>query len=75
MISKEEKALKEFGKTIKRLRLEKGFSTRQFAMVAKIAHSVVTKLESGQTNPTLTTLLKLASALEVAPAKLLDFQK
>ena len=70
---KNEKVLKEFGKTVKRLRLEKGLSTRQFAYAADIAHSAVGRLEAGLSNPTLTTFLKIAAALEVSPTRLLAF--
>ena len=57
--------LKELGKNIKRLRIEKGLSTRQFAYEADIAHSAVARLEAGLSNPTYTTLLKIADALSV----------
>lgn len=73
MLPKDEKILKEFGKTVKRLRLEKGLSTRQFAYDADIAHSAVARIEAGETNPTLTTFLKIANALKISPAQLLDF--
>lgn len=65
MANKNSKALKELGKNIKRLRIEKGLSTRQFAYEADIAHSAVARLESGLSNPTYTTLLKIAEALQV----------
>jgi transcriptional regulator with XRE-family HTH domain len=65
MAAKNEKLLKEFGKKIKKLRMEKGLSTRQFAYAADIAHSAVGRLEAGLSNPTLTTFLKVAEALEV----------
>lgn len=67
MGNNDDKLLKEFGKKLKKLRIEKGFSTRQFAYEADIAHSAVLKLESGSTNPSYITLLKIAEALEVHP--------
>ncbi len=60
-----DKFLKEFGKNLKRLREAKGLSTRQFAYDAEISHSSVGRLEAGLSNPTLTTLVKIAEALEV----------
>jgi len=70
MASTEEKLLKEFGKNLKKLRIEKGFSTRKFALEADLSNSSLYRLETGLTNPTLTTLLKLAEALQVDLNKL-----
>ena len=65
MGSKNEKFLKEFGKNLQKLREAKGLSTRQFAYEAEISHSSVGRLEAGLSNPTLTTLIKIADALKV----------
>ena len=65
MGGKNEKFLKEFGKNLQKLREAKGLSTRQFAYEAEISHSSVGRLEAGLSNPTLTTLIKIAEALEV----------
>ena len=70
MSSAEDKLLKEFGKNLKKMRVEKGFSTRKFAIEADIAASSLGRLEAGLTNPSLTTLLKLADALQVDLNKL-----
>jgi transcriptional regulator with XRE-family HTH domain len=64
--NKDTKTLKVFGKNLKRLRLEKNLSTREFADLADIAYSQVWLLESGQGNPSLTTLLAIARVLEVS---------
>jgi len=66
MDSKTDKYLKNFGENLQKLREEREISTRQFADLADISHSSVGRLESGQTNPTLTTLIKLADALGVS---------
>jgi transcriptional regulator with XRE-family HTH domain len=65
MGSKNEKFLKEFGKHLQKLREAKGLSTRQFAYEAEISHSSVGRLEAGLSNPTMTTLVKIAEALNV----------
>lgn len=65
MAAKADKILKEFGKNLQKLRIEKGFSTRKFADEAEISASTLGRLEAGETNPTLTTLLKLGEALGV----------
>lgn len=64
MGNKDEKFLKEFGKNLQKLREAKGLSTRQFAYEADISHSSVGRLEAGLANPTMTTLVKLAEALQ-----------
>lgn len=65
MGNKNEKFLKEFGKNLQKLREARGLSTRQFAYEADISHSSVGRLEAGQANPTMTTLVKIAEALKV----------
>lgn len=65
MATKTDKILKDFGDNLQRLRKAKGFSTREFAYEADIAHSSVGRLEAGLSNPTLTTLVKIAEVLEV----------
>jgi transcriptional regulator with XRE-family HTH domain len=70
MGTSDDKLLKDFGKNLKKLRIERGFSTRKFAIEADISTSSLARLEAGQTNPSLTTLLKLADALKVDLNKL-----
>ncbi len=70
MAVKSDKFLKEFGKNLRKLREAKGLSTRQFAYEADISHSSVGRLEAGLSNPSLTTLLKIANALEIDLNKL-----
>ena len=65
MATKTDKILKDFGKNLQKLRIEKGFSTRKFAYEADISASSLGRLEAGLSNPTLTTLLKIAEALKV----------
>jgi transcriptional regulator with XRE-family HTH domain len=74
MSTKDEKILRDFGKNLKSQRIEKGFTTREFADTAEISHSTVGRLEAGLTNPTLTTLIKLAEALKIDFNSLLSKQ-
>ena len=60
-----DKTLLNFGNNLQELRKARGLSTRDFADAANISHSSVGRLEAGLTNPTLTTLIKLADALKV----------
>lgn len=60
-----EQALKAFGENLKKLREAKGLTTREFADMAEIAYSQVWRLESGQGDPTLSTLLAISKALDI----------
>lgn len=63
----------DFGKKIKALRIEKGLSLPDLATRAKVSKGFLYQLENGeQENPSLDTLNKLATALEVTLADLLE---
>lgn len=63
--NRNEKFLKKLGAAIKKLRETRGLTTREFADRADIAYSQVWKIESGQVDPTISTLLAVAKTLEV----------
>lgn len=63
--SHEEKILKDFGKKLEKLRKAKKLSYRKFAYAADLSVSYIQKLEAGDSNPSYTTLLKLAEALNI----------
>jgi transcriptional regulator with XRE-family HTH domain len=63
--NRDEKVLKAFGENLKKLREAKGLTTREFADIADIAYSQVWTLESGQGDPSLTTLLAISRALGI----------
>ncbi|MFZ7134127.1 MAG: helix-turn-helix domain-containing protein [Eubacteriales bacterium] len=50
---------------IRRIRVDKGISIINLANLAEISHSYIYYIESKQKIPTLTTLFKLAEALNV----------
>lgn len=68
--------LKAVGKKIKELREAKGLS--QVDLVGKIEGNIdttnISRIESGRTNPTLYTLYRIASALEVELTDLVNIQ-
>lgn len=66
------KILIAFGNNLKRHRKAKGYSLRQFAALADIDHAMVDRYERGITNPSLTTIAKLAEALEIDPCDLIS---
>ena len=64
--------LLSFGNNLKRHRKAKKLSLRQFAAIADIDHAMIDRYERGVTNPSLTTIGRLAEALEIEPADLLQ---
>lgn len=59
------------GKKIKHLRLEFGITQTVLSKRSGIFRTHVSRIECGTANPTLTAIVALARALEVAPATLL----
>ncbi|MES2592187.1 MAG: helix-turn-helix transcriptional regulator [Bacteroidota bacterium] len=57
---------KKFGKHLKKLRLERGITGAELARRSFIDKPHITRLEKGETNPTLYTLIKLSQALEIS---------
>lgn len=64
---------KAFGAHVRTLRLGKGYGMREFALLADIEYSQLSKIERGVTNPTISTVLTLAKALQVPHAKMFAF--
>lgn len=61
------KKISPIARNIKRLRKEKGFSQDRLSKEADVTYHTIAKLESGDNdNPTVKTLYKIASALEVS---------
>jgi transcriptional regulator with XRE-family HTH domain len=73
--SRDERILKEFGKNLKKIRLERKLSTRKLALIADMDFGNVNEIEAGKKNLGLTTLIALADALEVDPCALLPERK
>ncbi len=53
------------GQRIKRIRLEKNMSQTLLASKCGIEKANLSRIESGQANPTVLTLLKISASLEV----------
>jgi len=64
-----------FGNNLKRHRKAKKLSLRQLAALADIDHAMIDRYERGITNPSLTTIAKLAEALDLEPHELLLIKK
>lgn len=69
----DKKALKKFGENIRRLRDVQKLSLRDVSINCNIDNSKISKIEQGQVNITLTTMLELAKGLNVTPSELLKF--
>jgi transcriptional regulator with XRE-family HTH domain len=62
------------GERVRGLRAERGLQQRQVAEKAELTPSMVSQIESGRLTPSLNTLRRLAEALGVTIAMLLDGQ-
>jgi HTH-type transcriptional regulator, competence development regulator len=60
------------GKTLRRIRKEKGMSQTALAGKAGLSREYVNKIEAGRYDPPLSTINALAKALRVRPAALLE---
>ena len=62
----------QFGATVRRLRLQAGLTQEQLGERCDMDLSAVSRLERGQRNPRLDTLVRISRALGVPPAALLE---
>ncbi|WP_294243654.1 helix-turn-helix transcriptional regulator [uncultured Chryseobacterium sp.] len=68
------KFLEHLGNQIKKLRKERGLSLRQLAQLCDIDYSDISKIEKGQRNIQISTLLELTRGLDIHPKDLFDFK-
>ena len=54
------------GKNLKRIRTGKGISQGDIVKASGIDKAMISNIENGKTNPTLTTIAKLAKAIGVS---------
>jgi transcriptional regulator with XRE-family HTH domain len=59
-----------FGQVLRKLRLAAGLSQEQLGLEAGVQRNFISLIETGQNQPTITTIFKLASALGIKPSKL-----
>jgi len=65
--------IKKIGQNIKEIRQSKGISQVDLGYSCNFEKSNMQRIESGKTNPTIKTLLKICKALKVSLVDLLDF--
>ncbi|WP_284653489.1 helix-turn-helix domain-containing protein [Flavobacterium terrisoli] len=63
-----------FGKQIEKLRTQQNLSYRQLAQRCDVDFSNISKIEKGEINIQLGTILELAKGLNVHPKELFDFK-
>lgn len=71
-MKEKDSALIQFGNRVRELREAKGLSQEELADLGRIHRTYLGGIERGERNPTLLSLLKLAKALDISPAKLLE---
>ena len=65
--------IKAFGQRVAKMRKDKKLSLEMLANMADIDLSGLHRIETGKTNPKLSTVFSLAKALEILPKELFDF--
>ena len=66
---------RDFAGRIKALRAKRGLTQAQLAQLSGISHGYLSRIEIGMQSPTLEVIEKLAAALTVKPAALLEYGK
>ena len=61
-----------FGKVLREVRVEAGLTQEQLGLEADLRRTFVSLLELGEQQPTLTTITKLAEALNMKPSALIS---
>ena len=64
-------ARQAFGRRVRELRVERGYSLRKFALTTGADKSYLVDIEYGRKSPTLDTIWRIASGLDVAMSYLL----
>jgi transcriptional regulator with XRE-family HTH domain len=64
--------LEQFAANLRRCRRNKGLSQQRLAFICKLHRTEISLLERGDRNPRLSTIIRLARALDVPPAELLE---
>jgi transcriptional regulator with XRE-family HTH domain len=62
----------EFGKALKMLRKDRGYSQEELAARSNLHRTYISLLERGQKSPSLATICRVAKALEVKPHELIS---
>jgi transcriptional regulator with XRE-family HTH domain len=66
--------LKQFGKNLRRIRKAKGFTMESLANEAEIEYRQLGRIERGEINTTIRSLLKISSILNIDMSILFQFE-
>lgn len=66
--------LKDFGMNLRRIRKEKGLSMESVANEAEIEYRQLGRIERGEVNTTIISLLRIAEVLKVDLSKFFQFE-
>ena len=66
--------LKKFGNNLRRLRKEKGFTMESLANETEIEYRQIGRIERGEVNTTIISLLRIAEILKVDIKMLFEFE-
>ena len=69
----DQEGLELLAKQLVKLRGKQDFSQHDLADVAGLPRSQIARIETCRTNPSASTLFKIARALKIKPAELFDF--
>jgi ribosome-binding protein aMBF1 (putative translation factor) len=72
MQASEAKLLKTFGRSIRRVRKQRGLTQEDLAEVAKMSRNYISDIERGVRNPGLLVMVALAKALKVSLRELVE---
>ena len=61
-----------FGQKLYLFRVRKGITQAELSVRSKVSQANLSKIEKGAQDPTVSTFLKICSALEVSPAKIFE---
>lgn len=70
--SRQHRTLIALGNAIREVRLAKGISQERLALLAEVDRSYVGRVERGDNNAAVLTLVRIASALDMTIAKLMQ---
>ncbi|MEO6175661.1 MAG: helix-turn-helix transcriptional regulator [Flavobacterium circumlabens] len=70
----DEEGLKLLANRLKEVRSEKGLTQEELSHRSELTLSQIARIETVKINPTVSTILKLARALEISPKELFDFE-
>ena len=65
------RAIQRFGKQLQRVRTSRGLTQEQLSVTAGLSRTFLTRLELGQHDPSLSTLVRLAKTLRISVTELL----